>query len=287
MARIHAPIRWDKIREAREFLRIRELENSLSYVKDFYLYRYRTSIKDGLSIFEHSIIHRPDQVYKDPKTGETLPTNGSINISKSEYREIRKRMRQDSIILYCLTDKETGAQVYFNITTMELYNMVMRRIDKIIKGMQKNKKIALDLLKLSTKERKKLLKVRADQIEREHLERLKKELSKERKEELKQILKQKEIEREEREKVTNEMHRKAQERERTQMKIEQWRISQLDKLSRFADKLSEEERKGRQDRIMRQYKVWTVQNYGRDPKEMFKQQQQENGQKEDEKKGNE
>ena len=134
------------------------------------------------------ILHR-DKTDVNVETGEIVPSQKSVRQTKKELYDLRKDMKNNALIIYSYKDRETGAIVYFNMTTMEYFLTHIRRIEKIIKGIYRNKKAGLELLKMSRKERNKIAKLKADQYRNEQLRKIQKNLAKERQDELKEIIK--------------------------------------------------------------------------------------------------
>ena len=178
------PIRWDIVDEVRKFLRDLELIDAPIQTKMFYIFRNRTNISKGITFLELCVILHEDKITKDPKTEEIIPDHWGMMQTREDVRQFRKNMKYTSVILYCLTDKVTGASLLINITTAELFEIIIRRMDKIVKGIHHNKNQALKILGLNKKDRNKLSKHNANLLRRDHLDKLNKILSKERQKEL-------------------------------------------------------------------------------------------------------
>lgn len=194
MPKNSSPIRWDKIKEARKFLKENEMIDATANVQMFHLFRNRKQLEDGLSFRELCIIRHGKRCYKNDKNEVVIPIDVERQV-REEIRRFRKDMNRTSLILYSVKDKMTGAAYLINITTLQLYEIVERQVNKIIKGLQDNKKAAKDILKMTSKERRKYEKARADEYRRKILDNLKKKMERERKIELEKIIKQKEEER--------------------------------------------------------------------------------------------
>jgi hypothetical protein len=189
-----SPIRPEKIKEALKFIATAELEHATNQAKLFFLFIKRTKLADGLSLNEIAIIlrHGNDDLYTDPITGALKPTMESWRQAKQEVLQFRKQMKNHGVILYSVVDPEKGAYYYINISTMELWRIVVSHMDRIIKGMKKQKKDGFDLLGIPRKERNRLSKLKGDQLRRELMKRLAAQLDKRRKKELEEILEQEE-----------------------------------------------------------------------------------------------
>ena len=197
-----SPIRPTKIKEALKFIVTAELEHATNQAKLFFLFIKRTKLIDGLSLNEIAIIlrHGNDNLYTDPITKALKPTMESWRQAKQEVLQFRKQMKNHGVILYSVVDPETGAYYYINISTMELWRLVVNHMDRIIKGMKKQKKDGFDLLGIPRKERNKLSKLKGDQLRRELMKRLAAQLNKKRKKELEEILEQEERKQQDQEK---------------------------------------------------------------------------------------
>jgi len=180
----YSPVRWDRINRARDFLEKLELTDATSYVKYFHLYKNRIRIDDGLSMKENALILHPDMSYTNKKTGEIEPTYQGCQQTKTELCEFRKRMKNNAVIIYCNYDKDTGAAIYYNLPTQDVYHVALEHVNKIIKGMSRNKNNALSLFKLSKKERDSIAKFHGDELRRELLKKMAEKLSKKRKKEM-------------------------------------------------------------------------------------------------------
>lgn len=186
MPRSNSPVRWDKIKEAWKFLRDLDLTDATAEAKLFWLFKNRQNIESGLSLKETIIIIHPEKVNRDPE-GKILFSIEVFGQIKEEIRQFRKKMKKHAIVLYCMKHNETGAQIYFNIPTHQLYDIIKRRIERIIKGMRVNERDAISLLNLSKRERNKIAKLHADEQRRILMERIKKQLEKRRQKEFEDL----------------------------------------------------------------------------------------------------
>lgn len=188
----NSPIRDDKVKEAQEYIILAQLEEATATAKLFFLFVKRTKRADGLSMNELALILHPDKTYLDEKTGQVKPTPEGYRQAKQEVGQLRKDMKNHGVILYSIIDKETGSYYYFNIPTKALFDIVSDHMERIIKGMKKNKKTAYDLLGIPKKERTKLSKFSGDRLRRELMKRLAAQLDKKRKKELEKLLEEQE-----------------------------------------------------------------------------------------------
>lgn len=192
MTRASSPIRKDIIAEIRKFLYATEMEDATAEAKLFAIFRFRQSIQRGVSFNELCLILHPDRVYLDKHTAEEKPTTENERQTRQEIKEFRKNKIKRSIILYCMKDQKTGFMLFFNIKTLELFEVVEKQQNKIVKGIKDNQQEVRRNLKLPKLEREKLAKLTADEIRRERMERARKKLQKQRDEEVKQIQQQQE-----------------------------------------------------------------------------------------------
>lgn len=176
----NSPIRWRLIREWRQFLLNNGLYDATTDAKLFFIFRELFEIKYGLSFKEICLILHPDKIEAN---GE--PNNNNYGLTRQEIRNFRRnKFYTKSLILYCMTDEKTGAQLYFNIGTLTLFRIVEKRLNKVIKGIQENRDWAIEVLKVPLSRRKKLSKNTADEIRRQIMKKLAKEMERKRKKEM-------------------------------------------------------------------------------------------------------
>lgn len=187
MPRWHSPIRWDIIRKWKKFLIDAGLYDATIDAKLFFIFRDLYEIKNGLSFKEICLILHPDKVEIDKETGEEQPNISGYGLTRQEIKNLRKnKFFSKSLVLYCMTDEKTGAQIYFNIGTLTLFRIVEKRLNKIIKGIEENRDYAIEALKIPLGRRKKLSKNTADEIRRQIIAKIAKQMERKRKMEMEQ-----------------------------------------------------------------------------------------------------
>jgi hypothetical protein len=185
------------VKEAREFLRQADLETARSDIKLFFLFRYD---KRRFTLRELALILYPNKIDIDGVTKETKPSHESLLQTGDAIAESRSHLQEHkSVLIYYIRDEKTGNWYYRNVTTLELYELIEKRVDKMMKGFKDMRKIIHEILGVSKEEKQKLAKKYADRIRREQMEKIKKQLDAQRQKELEEIHAAKEKQRAEQE----------------------------------------------------------------------------------------
>ena len=183
----NSPIRWKNINEAKQFIDDLGLHDATVNQKLFFLFRERKSFEKALSFREIALVLHEDKTYVDKTTGEPRPDYDNLTLTRQEIKDFRKTQALKGVILYCISDEKTGAQMYYNIPTLELLAIIEKKNEKIIKGIKDNMKNAKKFLKLPVSVKRQVSKLAARQLRNEIMERLKKEMERKRKKEVQEV----------------------------------------------------------------------------------------------------
>lgn len=192
MPKWKSPIRWDVIKKWRKFIIDTSLYDATSDAKIFFIFRDLWEMEDGLSFKELCLILHPKLVERDPITGEIIgPNNRNHGLTRQEIKNVRdNKFYSKSLVLFCIQDHKTGALIYFNIGTRALFRKVENRLNKIIKGIEESRDRSISVYKIPLERRKKLSKNTADEIRRQVIKKLTKEMERKRKKEMEQLVRE-------------------------------------------------------------------------------------------------
>lgn len=186
----NSPIRKDKVKDARKFIKDFGLEDATDDQKLFFLFRERQKIDQALSFLEICLILHPHLVEKNvtnpADTGEQqeVPNDNSKGLTRQKIKNFRTNQKGQGVILYCIVEDGTNAHLYINITTLEEFKEVEKRMKKIVEGINKNKNDCIKFLKLPKSMRNRLSKNIAIQYRKDLMNKLTKKMNDRRKKEL-------------------------------------------------------------------------------------------------------
>lgn len=179
-------IRKDKVIEGLEILRDTKCSDGTADQKLTFLFCDKKKHRDGWLFKELCLIMHPDKFERDPETGEPFPTFASYMQTRQELKEYRKKRNLKGTIIYCLWNAELQLELYFNISTMQLIDIVEKKNEKIIKGMKRNIANAKKFLKLPPALKRQLSRTARNELRQQIIEKIQREQAAKRKKEMEQ-----------------------------------------------------------------------------------------------------
>jgi len=187
-----SPIRWNKIHDARNYIYNNDYGDATDEAKLFFLFKKINNLIDGLSFKEIALVLHPEMIFVDEKTGQIFPNQDSCEKTRKAFKILRKTTKNHSVVLYCNRNTTTGAVLYYNIPTKELYDETRKFVNRCARGILENRRNVLSSFELGRKARKSLTKHHADDLRRIQMKKEVKKMYKKRREEVEEISKQNE-----------------------------------------------------------------------------------------------
>lgn len=178
-------IRYDKVREGLKILKETKCLDGTADQKLTFLFCDLKKHREGWLFKELCLIMHPDKLEKDPETSGSIPTYHSYMQTRQEIKEYRqKRNLKSGVIVYCLWNDELKLELYFNISTLQLLDIVEKRNEKIIKGLKRNVSDAKKFLKLPPSLKRQLSRTARNELRQQIMEKIQREQAAKRKKEM-------------------------------------------------------------------------------------------------------
>lgn len=180
-------IRPDKVREGLKILRDAKCQDGTAEQKLTFLFCDRKKHREGWLFKELCLIIHPDKYEIDPETGDPIPTFPSYMQTREELKDYRKKRNLKSgVIIYCLWNDELKLELYFNISTLQLIDIVEKKNEKIVKGIKRNMTNAKKYLQLPPSLKRQLSRTARNELRQQIVEKIQREQTAKRKKEMEQ-----------------------------------------------------------------------------------------------------